>query len=58
MKFDTKHCFTPHIIYHSIAGLGVGLILTALVPWFSNVLVGVVLIIAAIVLDATRKHIS
>lgn len=50
---DMKECFKKHPMLHLLAGLGVGLILIALVPSLvSNALMlGVVAVVAAIGLE-------
>lgn len=55
MNEKMKDCFTPHIMMHSLFGLGLGLIIAALVPSLANVLFGVVLLVVAVALDAMRK---
>lgn len=56
MNAKMKSCFTPHVLMHSLFGLGLGLVLAR---WFSgliaNVWIGVVLMAIAVILDATRK---
>jgi len=54
MKLDLKRCFTSHALLHNLLGLGVGLILVALVPSLvSNALmVGILAVVVAVVLDA------
>ncbi len=46
-----KECMKPHALVHSLAGLGVGLILVSLVPSLGTLMYGVVVIVVAIVLD-------
>jgi hypothetical protein len=49
-----KECFTPHVMMHSLFGLGLGLLLSAIVPGLSSVVLGAVIMAAAVVLDAMR----
>ena len=57
MKLDKKmkECFTPHAMMHNLMGVGVGLILAALMPSLGTVMVGLVVIVVAAVLDMMRK---
>ncbi len=55
MNDKMKGCFTPHIMMHSLFGLGLGLLLTALVPSLSMLWLGVGLMVVALVLDSTRQ---
>jgi len=50
-----KECFTPHVLMHSLFGLGLGLLLAALIPSLANVWLGVVLVVVALGLDLMRK---
>jgi hypothetical protein len=50
-----KSCFTPHIMMHSLFGLGLGVLLAAAVPGLRTVWLGVAVMAVALVLDATRK---
>lgn len=56
MNKKQKECFSPHIIMHSIFGLGLGILLVSLIPSLSIFWLGLVLIALAVVLDATRKN--
>lgn len=58
MKMDAKmkSCFTPHVLMHSLFGLGLGLLLAGLIPGLGNVLLGLVLMVVAIVVDMMRKN--
>lgn len=55
MNAKMKDCFTPHAITHNLFGIGLGLILAALVPALQSVIVGVVVVVVALVLDTMRK---
>jgi len=55
MNAKIKSCFTPHVLMHSLFGLGLGLLLSALIPSLSNVLLGVIIIVVALGLDMMRK---
>ena len=51
-----KACFTPHVMMHSLFGLGLGFFLAHFwTSLSSNVWIGVVLMVVAVVLDATRR---
>lgn len=54
MKMDLKRCFTTHTLLHNLLGIGLGLILVALVPAFlDNALVlGVLAVVVALAADA------
>lgn len=54
MKIDLKRCFTTHALLHNLFGIGLGLVLVALVPTLvSNALVlGVVVIVVFMAADA------
>lgn len=54
MKMDLKRCFTTHTLLHNLLGVGIGLILVALVPAFlANALVlGVLAVVVALAADA------
>ena len=55
MNAKTKACFTPHVLMHSLFGLGLGMLLVSLVPSLSVWWYGVVVIVVAVVLDFFRK---
>ncbi len=55
MSEKTRACFAPHVMMHSLFGLGLGLLLAAVVPSLSAVWLGVVVMAAATVLDVMRK---
>lgn len=55
MNAKMKDCFTPHAMMHSLFGLGLGLLLAALIPSLAMVWLGLVLMVVAIVLDYMRK---
>ena len=55
MNAKMKSCFTPHAIMHSAFGLGLGLLLSALIPSLSNILLGIIIIVVALGLDMMRK---
>ena len=50
-----KQCFTPHVVMHSLFGLGLGITLVALIPSVGNIWLGVLLMVVAVVLDMMRK---
>ncbi|MDE2026782.1 MAG: hypothetical protein KGJ07_09930 [Patescibacteria group bacterium] len=55
MNAKMKDCMTPHVMMHSLFGLGLGILLTALFPALSIVWLGIGLMVIAIILDAMRK---
>ncbi len=55
MNKKMKECFAPHVLMHSLFGLGLGLLVAAIIPALANVLVGLVLIVVSIALDVMRK---
>ena len=55
MNEKMKSCFTPHIMMHSLFGLGLGVFIAAVVPGLRAVWLGVAVMAVALVLDATRK---
>ncbi len=57
-KMDYKRCFTQHALSHSLAGLGVGLILISLVPSLvaNAMLIGLVAIVVGVVADMMAKN--
>ncbi len=48
-------CFTPHVVMHSLFGLGLGLLLVSLFPSLANLWLGVVLMVVAVLADSMRK---
>ena len=55
MNTKMKSCFTPHVIMHSLFGLGLGLFLASLFPVLAVVWLGLVLMLAAVIWDMMRK---
>jgi len=55
MNAKMKECFTPHVLIHSLFGLGLGLLIAVLIPSLANVWIGVVLMAVSVVLDFMRK---
>lgn len=55
MNPKVKACFTPHVMMHSLFGLGLGFALAAIFPALPLFWLGVVIMIVATLLDATRK---
>lgn len=55
MNGKMKSCFSSHSIMHSICGLGIGLLLAALIPSLANVWLGIIIIVVAAGLDMMRK---
>ena len=55
MNAKVKSCFTPHVLMHSLFGLGLGLLLSALIPSLANAWLGIIVIVVALGLDMMRK---
>ena len=55
MNAKMKDCFTSHAMLHSLLGLGIGILLTVLIPSLSMAWLGLLLIVVAIVADSMRK---
>jgi len=55
MNAKMKECFTPHVMTHSLLGLGLGLVLVSVLPSLGNLWLGLVLVGTALVLDFMRK---
>lgn len=55
MNAKMKSCFTSHKMMHSLTGLGIGLLLAALIPSLANMWIGLVIIVIGIGLDMMRK---
>lgn len=50
-----KSCFTPHVMMHSLFGLGLGIFLVNIMPGLNLWWLGVGLMVVAFILDAMRK---
>lgn len=48
-------CFTPHVLMHSVLGLGVGIVLVSVVPALGNIWLGVLVVAVGILLDMVRS---
>ncbi len=55
MNEKMRACFTPHIMMHSLFGLGLGALLVTVIPGLRSVWLALVVMAIAVVLDATRK---
>lgn len=55
MNDKMKSCFTPHVMMHSLLGLGLGILLVSLIPALGVVWLGIVIMAIAFILDAMRK---
>lgn len=51
-----KDCMTPHAIYHTIIGIGLGIILVSLVPSVGGLVIGVVVVVVGGALDMMMKR--
>lgn len=56
MNAKMKSCFTPHVLMHSLFGLGLGILLASVIPSQAMWWLGVVVIVVAFALDAMRKN--
>lgn len=56
MNAKMKSCFTPHVMMHSAFGLGLGLLLAALIPVLGNAWLGLLVAGGAMLADAMRKE--
>lgn len=56
MKINKKMqaCFAPHILMHSLFGLGLGIFLAGFFG-INNIWLGIILMIASIVWDSMRR---
>ncbi|HVO86681.1 MAG TPA: hypothetical protein VMT23_03050 [Candidatus Binatia bacterium] len=50
-----KKCFTPHVLMHSLIGLGLGIFLAALFSGLRHWWLGGVIVVVAVVWDMTKK---
>jgi len=57
MKMDKKMqaCFTPHVMMHSLFGLGLGVFIVSLFPGLAMWWLGVLVMGIATVFDVRRK---
>ena len=55
MDKKMKECFQPHVMMHSLVGLGLGVFLVSLVPGLGLWWLGLGLVLLAVVLDMMRK---
>ncbi|TMI79159.1 MAG: hypothetical protein E6H03_10790 [Bacillati bacterium ANGP1] len=55
MDEKMKSCFTPHVMMHSLFGLGLGILAVAVIPGLRSIWLGLVIMAIAVVLDMTRK---
>lgn len=55
MDKKMQQCFTPHVMMHSLFGLGLGIVLINLIPGLNMLWLGIVLIVVAIGWDMMRK---
>ena len=55
MNEKMKACFTPHIVMHSLFGLGLGFLLAGLFSGLAMPWLGVLIMVVAVVLDMLRK---
>ncbi len=46
-----KECMKAHPMLHSLGGVGIGLIVAALVPSMASVMIGLVVVVVAVVLE-------
>lgn len=55
MNAKMKACFTPHVMMHSLFGLGLGLIIATIFPGSFMIWLGIVVIVVTTALDMMRK---
>ena len=50
-----QSCMTPHVLMHSLFGLGLGILIVSFFPDFAMWWLGVLIIVAAMIMDSMRK---
>ncbi len=55
MNAKMRSCFTPHVMMHSLFGLGLGILLVSLVPSLAVMWLGIGLMVLSVVMDMMRK---
>ena len=55
MDKKIKECLSPHALMHTLTGLGLGLLVAALVPSLAVWWIGAAVVAVAVVLEMTRK---
>jgi hypothetical protein len=55
MDKKMKECFEPHVLMHSLFGLGLGLLLVYFVPSLNIVWLGPLLMVVSVAMDMMRK---
>ncbi|MBI2589547.1 hypothetical protein HYW32_00725 [Candidatus Berkelbacteria bacterium] len=55
MDEKVKECFSAHTLTHSLFGLGLGLLLAALIASLANVWIGVGVMVVALLIDWMQK---
>lgn len=55
MNEKMKSCFTPHIMMHSLFGLGLGIVLTTIFPALQMTWLGIGIMVVAFAVDTMRK---
>lgn len=55
MNKKMQACFSGHVIMHSLFGLGLGILLVSLIPSLDSAVLGLIIMVVAIILDAMRK---
>jgi hypothetical protein len=55
MNKKMKECFTPHVMMHSLFGLGLGIFLVSLLPSLASIWLGIGIMAVAFVFDYMRK---
>ena len=56
MNAKMKECFTPHVLMHSLFGLGLGILLAAVMESLRAAWLGLLLMVVAVALDMMRKE--
>jgi len=55
MNAKMQECFKPHAMMHYLFGIGLGILITALIPGLNLAWLGFVIIVVAVIADAMRK---
>lgn len=55
MNAKMKSCFTPHVMMHSLIGLGLGILLVSWWPALGMWWLGLLIIVVAAIMDMMRK---
>lgn len=56
MKDIMRDCFSPHLLMHTLFGLGLGILAVRIFPGLALVWLGIGLMVVAVILDFMRKE--